>query len=1372
MRYPQGVLMDRNYNFNESSILRRSLIALMVGILVNVLPVHAAFPELSFDNYTQEDGLPHNQIQYIYQDSKGWMWIGTSQGLSRFDGYNFVNFIPDQSNSNSIQGNIVRVIRETSDGNLLIGTENGGLNVFDTEKETFSHPLKDIPEFKFREISVNAIEKDAGKNLWIGTNFNLFVFDTTGNLNFVRPVNFDLSGQYIRNLKFDNTGNLWIGTNQGVFIYYPHNNTITPFDLPFKSGELNKEIWEIYKDEEGFLWIGTYSSGLFIINPATLSVQSVKLVPEVERTETVRSVSKGSFGEYWIGTRGGLYIYSKTAGVSAFFRHDQRESKSISNNSILSVFHDSNGETWIGTRGGLNFLAKSKQVFHSYSSLSGSNQYLNSGTIYAFWIDDKEKIWIGTEDGGINIYDPSTGRYEYLTAESRNKNSLSQNCIKAFADDKRGNLWVGTFLGGIDVINLKTKEVTNFSHDPDNKGSLADNRVWDLALDKNGDIWIATSKGVDKYNRHDNRFDHLTQLFGNDLISWIKFDSKGNLWAGSADEVIVYDPEENTVVRFPEHSRSMLEDSQKRIWITTLDKGIAIYNKTNGPIKYFNEEDGLANNQALSILEDNDGLIWISTSNGLSKFDMENNWFQNFTSKDGLTNNQFCYGAAYKTQSGKLLFGTISGFNMFDPSDIVPEAVNVPVVLTGLRIFNKPVPIESNSKSILTKSISKTDRLTLDYNQNVFTIEFAALNYVNTGKNLYSYMLEGFDRGWNEPGISRSATYTNLDPGEYVFKVRRVIPGNKAGGMIRQLEIIVLPPFWKTTWFLSLVFVFILLLIYILLRFFINREKIKNQLVLERVNARKIHELDMLKLKFFTNISHEIRTPLTLILGPLDKIMSKADISKEEISDNLKLIHRNASSLNKLINQLLDFRKLEAGSLKLNLTEGDIVDFTRNVVNSFNDFAIEKQITLKFNTLKKNLYTTFDPDKIEKILNNLLSNAFKFTGQGGTIAINLSLIFDDDNEDFSLEDKEKQFIEIVVKDTGKGIPSRNINQIFQRFTQLDDQKDNSGTGIGLALVKELIKLHHGKIFVNSKPGKGSKFTIHIPYLPHLNKTSTETEQVMVNKNEPSDNDVHSLELKDKLQSNIMLIVEDNSDVRRFISAHFQGKFTIIEAKNGDQGWKTALEFIPDIIISDVIMPSVDGYELCRRIKNDERTSHIPVLLLTALHSKEHEIKGLTTGADDFITKPFDLSVLEVKVQNLLSIRNSLREKYSSTVVLEPTNVVLTSPDERFLNKAMEVVEANISDCELDIESFAIKVGVSRMQLYRKLHALTNMTVKEFIRHIRLQRATQLLVQDKMNVSEVAYEVGFKDLSHFRKCFKREYGMSATEYVEKMRQKVS
>jgi len=1323
---------------------------------------------LSFDYFSQTDGLPNNQIQCIFQDRKGWIWLGTSQGLSRFDGYRFVNFIHSPEDTSSLSGSLVRVIFEDRKGNLLVGTENGGLNVFDRERERFLHPYKNHPEFKSKEVSVNTIKEDLDGNLYIGTDINLLKVDNSGHLSKISPLTgaqtTSFSGSFIRVVQTDNSGNLWLGTTNGLFLYHPDSNVIEEISIPTNTKQ-SREVFDIFKDEDGLLWIGTYSNGLLIMDPVTKSFHHLSLDPHFERTETIRTISKGILGDYWIGTRGGLYVYSKTRGVTGFFRHDDRDDRSLANNSVLDIFQDARGETWIGTRGGLNLLAKSKQVFRNFSALPNDNHYLNSNIIYAFWIDDKERIWVGTEDGGINICDPKKGTIEYLLAKDDNTNSISQNCIKAFLDDGKGNLWIGTFWGGIDVFNLKTGKIIHYQHSPDDLLSLSDNRVWALCLDDDGGIWVGTSGGIDRFDPETRSFIHFPKLAQNRQVNWISTDSDKNIWLGTPDEVVIYNPDNENIIRHNEHSRSFLEDSDKRYWIATLDKGIALYSKSQGAAIYYNELDGLANNQALSILEDNNHSLWISTSNGLSKFDKEKKQFRNFTSRDGLRNDQFTYGAAYKAVNGELLFGGIAGFNMFNPQDILTEDQHVPLVFTELRMFNRPVPIRDDKDAILKKSISETAHLILKYDQNVFTLEFAALDFINSSSTLYSYYLEGFDKGWNEPSTSRTATYTNLNPDDYILRIKRVLPGNPAVNEDLVLNITILPPFWMTWWFRTLIMLIIAALSYSLIRFIINREKIKNELVFERIKAKNLHEFDMLRLRLFTNISHEIRTPLTLILGPLEKLISKK-VPDEEIPSHLELVYRNARQLDRLINQLLDFRKVETGNLKLELTQDDMVSLVSNVVRSFDEYAKENQIILEFRTLKKKLVALFDPDKVETILNNLISNALKYTGEGGTVSVHLSLVFAPDDEDSLNNQPEKQYIEISVKDTGKGISEINIDKIFTRFFRIDSKNESSGTGIGLALVKELVKLHRGSITVISKPDKGSKFTLRLPFETEVaGEVSGTTEEIVPDKSRGIDNSNFADELPEESNAQIMLIVEDNPDVRFFIRSHFESVYTIFEAKNGQEGWDLAMKYIPDVIISDILMPEVDGYEFCKRIKKDERTSHIPVLLLTALHSKEQEIEGLSCGADDYITKPFDISILQTKIENMLQVRRSLKEKYTREIILKPSDITISSPDERFLRKAMEVVERNISNTDLDIEHFATEVGVSRMQLYRKFDALTNMTVKEFIRSIRLKRATQLLLDKKMTVTEVAYAVGFKDLSNFRKSFHREYGMSASDYVK-------
>ena len=1318
---------------------------------------------LNFDFYSQEQGLSNNQIHCVLQDKKGWMWFGTSQGVCRFDGYSFTVFKPNPEDSTSLKGNLVRTIFEDKKGQLWIGTENGGLNKFDRNKENFRHVFYNGDQAILRDATVTSVYEDSDHVLWVGTDNKLYSLKNEKELKEIKPVNLPSFDGYFRVLRSDRLGRIWAGTNDGLFIYDPQTNVAKRVVLPQMISS-NEEIWEIKIDDDGTFWVGTYANGMYIIDPVTLDARQVIIDPQNDRSNTVRVISKDRSGKYWIGTRGGLYIYEKGKGVTAFYYHDEREPKSLVNNSVQCITHDVKGDVWIGTRNGINFLIEERQNIIGYKSMPNDDRYLNSSEIYAFWIDPKNDIWIGTESGGINILNRKTGRFRYMLPQKGNPNSLSRNCIKALLSDGKDNLWIGTFLGGIDVLNLQTNEFTHYRHELTNQASLSDNRVWALLCDNNKDIWVGTSLGLEKFDTQSGNFIHFNQLVNNEQVNWLAEDSDGLLWIGSTD-LVLYDRKTKKSARITETTRCMLQDSKKRFWIATLNHGIALYSKEKGIIKYYTEKNGLANNQTLAILEDNEHFLWISTTNGLSKFDPETERFHNYSLKNGFQNNQFTYGAAAKTKDGELLFGGISGFNLFNPTKIKSGDYFPPVVFTDLKIFNKSVKIGNGKNDVLRKSISETDEITLKYDQNSITLDFASFDYANSLGIQYSYFLEGFDKDWTEPSVIRSATYTNLDGGEYTFRVKTVSIDRKESTLGPVLTVIVLPPYWETWWFRVLLFLMLAGMFYLLIAFLLNKEKLRNDLVLERMNAKKLHELDMMKLRFYTNISHEIRTPLTLILGPLEKMKANL-LPFADLKGHVDIMHRNATQLHQLINQLLDFRKLETGNLKLALSRGDLVSYVSGIVDSFRKFSEEKEIELKFNSLKKEIITDFDVDKVAKIMNNLLSNAFKFTGKGGRISVNLSLVFDSDDNELMTDSTDKRMVEISVKDTGIGISESNLDKIFTRFFQINQEAKQTGTGIGLALTKELVKLHNGRIYVVSKPGKGSKFTFLIPY------QDVEFVESTVH-NEPTDEHIQKLTDSEELQAEtltatnkIMLLVDDNADVRYFIKSHFDATYQVIEAGNGVEGWDMALKTIPDIIISDVMMPEMDGYEFCRKIKKDERTSHIPFILLTAFGSREHEIEGLGFGADDYITKPFDLVILQTKVENILSIRQSLKQKYAGEMMLQPGNVMLSSPDERFLQKAIKVIEDNISDPDLDIERFASEIGVSRMQLYRKLNALTEMTVKEFVRNIRLKRAAQMLVQKKLNVSEVAYAVGFKDLSHFRKCFRQQFGMNATEYVEK------
>jgi signal transduction histidine kinase/ligand-binding sensor domain-containing protein/DNA-binding response OmpR family regulator len=1323
-------------------------------LLVNFfLKITAQTDKLYCENYTIDNGISNNIVHTIFQDSRGWIWIGTYQGLNRFDGYNFRVFTKNFTASNTARGTIIRTIFEDKMKQLWVGTEKEGLYIFDRDKEIFQPVQSSVEHFNLVNQSVNDIIQDNNGFIWLATEEGLCKMDENGKIiDVVRYIYNNpnsLNSNIVKKLFIDSLGLIWIGTTSGLDIYNPQNGKIK--HLNSVSPLLNDEIGSIYFDVNEKVWIGTNNNGIVILDRKSFEFNQFNLDPSNDRSKTVRTILKDN-DKYWIGTRGGLYIYSLSDKKITHYQHDEREPHGIINSSILDIYKDNKGDIWLSSRGGISYVAREKQIFHGFNALPNDNHYLNSSEVFVFWMDNYSRLWIGTEDGGINILDFKTGMFSYLRKESRPE-GLSENCIKAFCPDNNGNLWVGSFKGGLDVINLNNKHIRHFSHSKDSS-SVASNLIWSIYCDKGGKMWIGTEKGLDQFDAVSNKFIHCKNIVSDKTIIWIKEDSRNNLWIGSHDAIFIYNLLSKNIKKYKLSTRMMYEDKRGRIWLTSLNKGLLLFDLNKGILKEYNQDKGIASNQTYCILEDNNGYFWISSINGLSRFDPEKEQFINFDKRDGLLNTQYSYGACYKTPKGELIFGGVNGFNIFDPSQIVGNKYETPIVFTDLKIFNKQVLIDDNKNAILKKSISESESIILPYNQNSLTIQYAALNFANSLKNRYSYKLEGFENEWTDAGSQTSATYTNINPGTYTFMVK-VENNNKTWSKVKELQIKINPPFWRTWWFILLCFIVVCAVVFYIFKIALYQSHLRHELVYERERAMKLHELDMMKVHFFTNISHELRTPLTLIVSPLEKMLH-TDMSMKDIKAHLSLVSRNTHQLLTMVNQLLDFRKLETGSSKLELNSGDIASFIKDITLNFQSLAQDKKIELSFKSGSDEIFALFDSGIIEKVVNNLLSNSFKFTPQGGFINVSVKLV--NVLEDQSVDEKN---IEIVVHDSGIGISESNLNKIFNRFFQTESSKNTLGTGIGLAFTKELVKLHNGHIFVESTPNVGSKFTIQIPFYVDISDTS----EPVIDKIGEIENRVEDDAVVNE-NSKILLIVEDNADVRYFIRSHFEADFEVVESDNGKDGLKQAFKLLPDLIISDVLMPEMDGKEMCRKLKKDERTSHIPVILLTALSTKESEKEGVLAGADDYILKPFDISILKTKVENLLMLRNMLREKYSHEMVLKPKDIVLKNPDERFLQKVIEIIENNLIDPEFDIDKLSQEAGVSRTQMYRKMNALTDMTVREFVKSIRLKRAAQLLTQNKMNISEIAFTVGFKDLSHFRKSFRQEFGMNATEYAEK------
>ncbi len=1327
-----------------------------------------------FDNYSVTDGLTDKTIHCIFQDSKGWIWIGTDFGVLRFDGYTFKPFAFDSEESKTLNSSLIRTIYEDKNGVIWFGTELNGVFKYDRKY----YRIEQLERSVLSNSSIWSIVEDKTGRLWFATEFGLNLYNPeTKQIEKIISNELTpgiLTHDFIRKLLIDKNNRIWIGTDNGVTVL---NEDLTLFTkLLYKENydfSLENQVWEIYQDENEAIWIGSYLGGLYKYNVLEDQLLPIDLDNRNKRALTVRSITQDKLGNLWIGSRGGLYSYNLNTQEIICYQENNFDNHSLVHNSVLSLFLDKKGDLWVGTRNGISFLNFERKAF-SYLNSYSDEAKLNNSEVYTLYEDNNRNLWIGTENGGINIYNRNTSSIRYLTS----KNGLSNNCIKAICPDGRGNILIGAYLGGLNCYNPKTGKNKIFVHREDDPTSISDNSVWAIYTDHKDRIWVGTSSGIDQFDPKTGTFNHFGRRFDVGWISMIYEDEKERLWLYSGDQKrLTLITTGGTIKHFPYQSRALRSAKDGCMWIATLGKGLIYLNPDSDTVKEYTMHDGLCSNVIYNMVRDGDKYLWLGTNNGISRFNTESKEFKNFSVSNGLLNSQFNYGAALLCSDNTLAFGGKLGIDFINLNELRENEYIPPVVLTGIRVFNKEVAIESDSadKPILTNFITETKDLVIPYEDNMVSFEFAALNYANVEKNQYRYKLEGFDKDWNEIGVHHTATYTNLDNGDYIFKVIGTNSDGKYDPEGLSIKLTILPPFWKTGFFRFLMMAIIAIMFYIVYGLIINREKLKHQLYYERKNARQIKELDRLKHQFFMNISHEIRTPLTLITGPLDKLID-TEMDRESQRSHLGIIKRNTHILSKLVNQLLDYRKLETGNLKLEPSQGKLNPFLEEIILPFKELAGDKGIELDYNISHQSIFFSFDADKLEKIINNLLSNAIKYTNSGGTIEFSVSIVFTDDlgdvNNFIPPIDPEKEiprFVQFIFHDTGIGIPAGQEHKIFDRFRQVEskDRKTSSGAGIGLSLTKELVKLHHGHIRVKSTEGKGSKFVVLIPYIQQKTKVNT-------GKESREKGTEQSLYLDEKVMNKnqpILLIVDDNPDIRRFVKHHFEPEYKILEAADGKEGWDIVLDTIPDLIITDIMMPETDGVELCRRIKSDERSSHIPVIMLTALGSNEKQLDGIAAGAEDYIVKPFDVTLLKAKADNILYVRKALRERYSKKLLLKPKDIVLTSPDEKFLRKVIQVIEKNISQTDLDVDFLARQVGVSRTQLYRKINALTDMAAKEFVKDIRLKRAAQLISQNKLNVSEVALEVGFSDISYFRKCFKEKFGVSATKYVSQKTDKI-
>lgn len=1357
------------------------------------------WPELTLKHLTIEDGLSQSYPLAIEQDSKGFMWFCTMNGLNKYDGYSFMVYTHNPYDSTTISSNSTKLILEDSRGILwIVPYLNDGINLMDSRTELF----RKIP---FTTPDIRAIAEDKEGNIWIGTGSDgLFLIES----NDILTSNFHYT----------------------QFKKQPEN----PNSLSDNS------VWSIAVDSDNVLWIGTDSClNKFSRNENVFKHYSfLKKGSKSNIGNMIHSILINENNTLWLGSIPGLILFNKIDGSFTCY-----ERENDVNYNISAIAKDRDGNLWVSDGGGLTVFNVDDRT---YNYLYKNPDYDFPGIVRLI-ADRVGNIWMGSNAYGAYIYFPESNRFKNFSGKIINQQPESHLSIRSIFEDSQNNLWFSSF-NFIYKWNRVTDEIINFGN-PLNDKAFGSSGASSITEDKNRNILFATYHDLFTYNLKTNLQRHIILESNPDnAIRGTFVDRSGSLWILNdkylskskdihkgifvnytynpkgiypASTSMIYEDENSAIwftsnmglIKFdqksenftfyknnPQNYNSIYSNFTKcicpdpitpseKLWIGTSGGGLNLFDKNSETFTHILKKDGLPDNVVYGILPDEEGNLWLSTNRGISKYNLVTKQFINYDVNDGLQSNEFNSGAFFKSKSGEMFFGGINGFNYFYPKDIANKYFIPKVVFTDFKLFNKSVSV-SDSNSILRRVISETKEITLSYNQNIFSFEFALLDYYAPNKNQFAYKLEGFNEDWIQLGNKREITFTSIDPGEYTLQVK----GTNSDGIWNEnpasLLIIITPPFWKTWWAYSIYVLFFLGLLYSVRRYELNRTLLKNQHKLDEVKLREREETDKMKSRFFANISHEFRTPLTLILGPSENIITEAP--SENATKQAGAIKRNANRLLGLINQLLDLSKLEAGKLELKTSKSNIVPFIKGLTMSFESMAERKDIELKVKSSSNEIELYFDKEKMTMIITNLLSNAFKFTPEGGKITVTLGhaeLVSASSPRKIPNQVRNDNMVVISVKDTGVGIPEEELPKLFDRFYQVDSSqtREHEGTGIGLALTKELVELHNGAITVDSKLGVWTEFTIKMPVgrnhlkndevveasvilSPAENGINSAKNLLEINEIDSSHFDKHSVTdsehetIEDK---NIVLIVEDNADVREFIKDSLGNEYQIEEAANGEQGVRKAEMIIPDLIISDVMMPKMDGNELTRILKNDEKTSHIPIILLTAKSEQQSKLEGLETGADDYLTKPFDTKELQIRIRNLINIRRKLQERYSNVYFVPEKKVEekkLSNLEEQFISKVMEVIEKHISEEEFSIEQFGEEVGMSRMQLHRKLKALTGKSASHYVRSVRLFKAKKMIEEREGNISEIAYSVGFSSPQYFTRCFKEEFGFPPSNLI--------
>ncbi|WP_304211987.1 hybrid sensor histidine kinase/response regulator transcription factor [Phocaeicola plebeius] len=1337
------------------------LYSIILWILMPCLIDLQAAESLRFTHIGLDEGLSQSTIFHITQDEKGNMWFATHNGLNKYNGYEFTIYQHDDRNPHSIANDIIRTCYKDNQGNIWAGTAQG-LSFYDVDKDCFENFI--LPTEKACDIkSIADFDND---RLLVHVNKRLMLFDRKERqftqdslpeeLARISPTTINRQGD-----------NLFIGSKNGLFIYSTIQKRMKTLNISVLN---NKNILAILSQSADRLWIGTEGDGLFLINPQTQQFTHYKHTDGKDgniSSDYIRSLALDPQGQLWIGTINGLNIYNP---VNDSFQVCDDENGTTPYVSVRSIFKDAQEGMWIGTYfEGINYYHPLKRRFQ-HLQLANRSSIRNHNVTGCIREDADGNLWIGTSGNGLYCYNPHSQKTTSYTLQ----NGLKSNDIKTIYIDYKNKLtYVGTHIGGMYIIHQQSGKVEPLDF-------AGNKNIYAIEPDQQGNLWLSGLSQILYYRPTDRKAEKV-KIDRPALMSGITFifrDRKDRLWIGGKNGIDTFNDHDGTLTHlqlFPTNTpfkekyvNCIHETSNGLFWIATRN-GLYRFDEKTHETKHYTTSQGLPSNVIHGILEDDYGKLWLSTDNGMSYLQPQTDTFRNYTVIDGLPSNQFTDNAFCRTSDGKMFFGSINGITYFHPAQLVDNPYTPPVIITQLHLFNKPVR-PGDDTGILEKDISNTQRITLTAKQKMFSLQFVTPNYIAGKHNTFAYTLQGYDQEWYYTNSLHTVSYSNLPHGTYCFLVKAANNDGKWNEIPTRLEIVILPV-WYKTWWAFLLFTLISIAIAVaIFRFFWIRNMMATQIEFERKDKERQKEVNEMKLRFFINIAHELRTPLTLILAPILEMKSR--LSDRWMQQQLEYVWQNTNRLLRLVNQLMDYRQAELGVFALKAYPNPIHQLVEKIFHIYRQPAQRKNIQYTFLSEIKGKNVLCDPNYIELIINNLLSNAFKHTPKGQNITVSLK--------------EEKQHLLLQVQDTGSGIPKDKQKKIFERFYQVEHTQFSNG--IGLSLVQKLVELHHGHIELDSKEGEGSTFSVYLPtistayqphelgsldytqspkphdikedmtYFPYIDELLSSTGP----ENDPENTDANGNNSIRRKQH--ILIAEDNQEIRQYLSKELGIMYNIWEAHDGMEALHILQNQEIDLVLTDVMMPIMDGLQLCKQIKQNVQTSHIPVIILSAKAELNEQLDGLQIGADDYIPKPFALPVIKMKIRNLFRTRYRTILHYSQSLEIEPEKMSLNPVDEDFLRKAKETVERHLDDQNFSTEIFAQEMCMSRSGLHLKMKALTGESTYDFIRKIRFHKASQLLREGGYTIAEISNMTGFNTPSYFSTSFKKYFGCLPTEYA--------